>query len=69
MNYYYDPILGLQYTHLGNLFLIDIDALPKNFEFNAERWVKYIREMGVQPITQSEIPIVEQVLNITEYRI
>ena len=41
MNFYYDPILGLQYTYLGDLFLIDIEMLP----------------------------LIEQVLNITEYKL
>lgn len=69
MNFYYDPILGLQYTYLGDLFLINIDSIPQNFEFDAEQWIKYIRETGVQPITPSEYPIIERVLNITEYRL
>ena len=30
MNYYYHPILGLQYDYLGDLFLIDIDCIPES---------------------------------------
>lgn len=30
MNYYYDPILGLQYTYLGNCIIMDIDKMSNN---------------------------------------
>ena len=29
LNYYYDPILGLQYTYLGGFISIDIDSIPE----------------------------------------
>ena len=73
MNFYYDPILGLQYTYLGDLFLIDIDAIPiLDFtNFNIEDWIKHFPQMGVKLVdtTEAQYPIIERVLNITEYRL
>jgi hypothetical protein len=73
MNFYYDPILGLQYTYLGDLFLIDIDAIPVlDFtNFNIEDWIKYMKQAGIQLVdtTEPKYPIIEQVLNITEYKL
>jgi hypothetical protein len=48
MNFYYDPILGLQYTTLEELFLTDLLCLPQDIKFDTELWLKYIREMGIQ---------------------
>lgn len=60
MNFYYDPILGLQYTYLGNLFLIDIAMLPQNFDI----------EENIKLLVESiKKPYIERVLNITEYRL
>lgn len=71
MNFYYDPILGLQYTYLGDLFLIDIEMLPQDFNMSTEEILKYIRQIGIQLVdtTEPKYPIIEQVLNITEYRL
>jgi hypothetical protein len=66
MNFYYDPILGLQYTYLGDLFLIDVDALPS---FDVEQWMKYMRQTGLQIVESGTSPIIERILNITEYRL
>jgi hypothetical protein len=69
MNYYYDPILGLQYDYLGELFLIDIDMLPQDTEFNIEYWIKYINQTGVMVVDSVYSPIIERVLNITNYKL
>ncbi len=66
MNFYYDPILGLQYTYLGDLFLINIDAVP---QLDVKKWTELIRQTGMYPIVPTEHPIIERVLNITEYRL
>jgi hypothetical protein len=69
MNYYYDPILGLQYDYLGELFLIGIDMLPQDTEFNIEYWIKYINQTGVMLVDSVSSPIIERVLNITNYKL
>ncbi len=67
MNYYYDPILGLQYNYLGELLLIDIEMLPQDIDI--EYWIKYINETGVMLVDSINSPIIERVLNITEYKL
>lgn len=69
MNYYYDPILGLQYDYLGELFLIDIEMIPQDTEFNIEYWIKYINQTGVMLVDSVETPIIEKFLNITNYKL
>lgn len=69
MNFYYDPILGLQYNYLEELFLIDIDMLPEDIKFDSEYWIKYIKEMGVMLMDTTNSPIIQRVLNITNYKI
>lgn len=61
MNFYYDPILGLQYTYLGDYFLIDIAALPQ-----VDDILKQFRQQGV---CIGESPIIERILNITQYKL
>lgn len=46
MNFYYDPILGLQYTYLGDLFLIDIEAIPVS-DSRVEEWIKKFSQVGI----------------------
>lgn len=60
MNFYYDTILGLQYTYLGEYFLIDVAMLPQNFdtEENIKLLVKSIKK-----------PYIERILNITNYKL
>ena len=60
MNFYYDPILGLQYTYLGDIFLIDVVMLPQDFD--TEDKIKLL-------IDSIKKPYIERVLNITEYKI
>lgn len=38
MNFYYDPIKGLQYEYLGEIIILDIDQIPENF--NAAEFLK-----------------------------
>ena len=49
MNFYYDPILGLQYTDLGVYLEIDICTIPS--DFNVEEFIKmweyYSQETGI----------------------
>ena len=42
MNFYYDPILGLQYNNIHIIFIIDISAIPKNFNIEefVQEWLK-----------------------------
>ena len=67
MNYYYDPILGLKYNYLGDLFLIDIEMLPQNIKFDTEQWMKYISKIGIQLVDTSSTPMCERIGQITEY--
>lgn len=70
MNFYYNPILGLQYTYLGDLFIIDIEMLPQNFnEMTTEDIFKMFIQQKVQWVDSIESPFIEIVLNITEYRL
>lgn len=70
LNFYYDPILGLQYTYLGELFSIDLECIPnKDVAFDTDMWMKYIQQMGVQILEPSSEPCVEIIGQITEYRI
>ena len=68
MNYYYHPILGLQYDYLGEMFLIDIDCIPES-DFDVEKWMYYMRNIGVQLVEPSSEPCVELVGQITDYRL
>ena len=67
MNFYYDPILGLQYDCLGELFIIDLNCVPQNI--NLEEFIKECKKfasVGITPIQYSSVEIIGQ---ITEYRL
>lgn len=66
MNFYYDPILGLQYTLLTDFFTIDIDAIPK---LDIEYWLKFIKETGVLPIDSTSSQYIEYNIKITDYKL
>ena len=66
MNYYYDPILGLKYTYLGETVILDIDCVPK---FDIEQWFKYYEEFGIQLYSSFSQPCVEIFCKITNYNI
>lgn len=67
MNYYYDPILGLKYNYLGDLFIIDIEMLPHDIKLDAEQWMKYIRKIGISLTDTSPTSVCERIGQITEY--
>lgn len=62
MNFYYDPILGLQYDYLGDLFIIDVTYIP---EETIENILKLIREVGIMPL--DTYPQVQYFPKITNY--
>lgn len=66
MNIYYDPILGMKYDYLGELFIIDLECLPQDFN---EQWMKYFKETRVQLLDFSPQPCCEIVGQITNYRL
>jgi hypothetical protein len=66
MNFYYDPILGLEYDCLENLILLDIEVLPENFKFDLEYWLKHVNEIGVYLVDKSITPPIE---NITTFKL
>jgi len=69
MNFYYDPVLGLRYDSLGELFIIDLDCIPQDIKFDTEYWIKYIKQTSVQivkPFSESCVQIVGQ---ITQYKL
>jgi len=67
MNFYYDPILGLKYEYLGELFIIDLECLPKDIEFDSEQFLKYFRQTGVQLISSSKESSIEVLGRVTNY--
>ena len=69
MNFYYDPILGLQYDYLGELFIIDLNCIPQNIEFDIEMWMKYIKQIGIQILESCSEPYVEIIPQITQYKL
>ena len=69
MNFYYDPILGLQYTFLGALFTIDLKCVPKDVKFDTEMWMKYIKQMGISILEPQIEPCTDIIGQITQYKI
>lgn len=64
LNYYYDPILGLQYTNLSEVVLLDLSSIP---ELPTDLVLKMFMEQGVQ-----NIEAVYHIVNfeqITDYQI
>lgn len=62
MNIYYHPILGMQYTLLGDTFLIDISEIPPNL--NVKEVIRRFNKCGVQ----FENPAIKEIfLEITNY--
>jgi hypothetical protein len=66
MNFYYDPILGLQYNLLPGFFTINIDVFQK---LDAEYLIKFIEETGVFPTESFPGKGVEYIFEITNYRL
>jgi hypothetical protein len=69
MNFYYDPILGLQYDYLGGIIIFDIAQIPKDFDV-----LQYIEEWknSYELCWYSGIncyPQLEVIPNITNYKL
>jgi hypothetical protein len=67
LNFYYDPILGLKYNFLGEMFLLDLSCIPAQ-EYDLKKLFELMKETGVcitEPIESS----VELVTLITEHRV
>jgi hypothetical protein len=69
LNYYYDPILGLQYDYLGELFIIDLECIPQDFKFDTEQWIKYMKQDRVKIFDFSPQSYCEIIGKITNYRL
>lgn len=67
MNFYYDPILGLQYNYLGELFIIDLNCIPQ--DINLEEFIKEWKKSASVSITPIQYSSVEIIGRITEYRL
>lgn len=67
MNFYYDPILGLRYDYLGELFIIDLKYIPKDIDLDEfiKKWKKFA-SVDITPIEYSSVEIVGQ---ITQYKL
>jgi|GEM_PF-5079102 len=54
MNFYYDPILGLQYTDLGVYLEIDVCTIPSDFNIEEfiDTWKSY-EQQGLMWIDSS----------------
>lgn len=67
MNFYYNPILGLQYNYLGEIIIFDLKNLPEDMcvEKFLEDWRYWSNQMGILPLElYSSVEIIGQ---ITEY--
>lgn len=66
MNFYYDSILGLQYTCLGETFIIDIEVIPKFIDIKGflENWKEMMYCKGIESSNG-----VECFLKITDYKL
>jgi hypothetical protein len=70
MNFYYDPILGLQYDYINNnYFILDIEMLPKEHKFDTETWLKYVSQTGIVLSDKKLNPVIEVIPNITNYKL
>lgn len=63
MNYYYHPLLGLQYDFLGNWIVLDLEGLPNTLKFDVELWKKYVNQTGISLL----VPKAEELVKITDY--
>lgn len=68
MNFYYDPILGLQLTLGTSFFVLDLDAIPKNY--TAKDFLQIISQKGIAFIDCGEkLGGVDVVANITSHQL
>ena len=58
MNFYYDPILGLQYTAFGMFIEFDVTSLPNNLDTKdfIQRWQRW-SNIGISPMDYSSVTI------------
>jgi hypothetical protein len=66
MNYYYDPILGLQYTSLEGFFTIDIDAIPKA---DIDYLLNFLEKTSIHYTDSFSDRGVEYFFKITDYKL
>jgi hypothetical protein len=69
MNFYYDPILGLQYDYLGEIIQFDVESLPEdlNIQHFLEEWRRTYNiylDAGIRIY-----PEVEIIGSITNYKL
>lgn len=69
LNFYYDPILGLQYTYSEVLILFDIESIPNTIDFDTEQWIRFLKETEVQILNVSQTPNFSVIGQITEYKL
>ena len=69
LNYYYDSILGLQYTYLGETIILDIEAIPDDIKFDVDQWMKYIKETKLYLLESTSTPSFEIAVKITDYQL
>ena len=69
INIYYDPILGMKYDYLGELFILDLECIPQDVKFDTEQWMKYFKETRISILDFSPQPCCEIVGQITNYRL
>ena len=62
MNFYYDPIKGLQYEYLGELLIVDITQLPEDIEIK-EFWQMWRESHSLGFIDFSGVDLVGQITN------
>lgn len=73
MNFYYHPILGLQWTgSFKHLFILDVESIPvlPDFAKNWKEAIELYHKTGIQFVDSSrDIFPVEPLNTITEYPI
>ena len=69
MNYYYDPILGLQYDYIDDLFLLYFETIPIIEKFDVEKWIKYLSSTGVYLLECKPNSSIQRIVNITGYKL
>jgi hypothetical protein len=68
MNFYYDPILGLQYDYIEPFFSVDLTVIP---QIDTEQWTEYLKNVGLQMIDMNTTNLqgIEKVSFITDYKL
>ena len=67
MNFYYDPILGLQYDYLGTFISLDISSVPN---IPSEILLEMFMKQGEAFLDKAKVAYFEHNLQeITEYKL